>query len=303
MLSAPAAGVSVIINELSGAGARHDTSVQIQELFAAAGTRVRLERVRHGGDLAARARQAASRGDTLVAAGGDGTIGAVAAVAVETGSLFGVLPAGTLNHFAKDLRIPIDLTEAVHTIVAGRVQMVDVGEVNGRIFVNNSSVGIYPRMVWERHTEQRRGRTKAAAFAVAVLRTWGKYRTFRGRVVIDGVPQVVRTPFIFVGNNDYVAEGFNLGARTSLDAGRLSVFIAPEYGRFEILALPLRALLRRLDPDAHLRRYTATDVAIETARPRVSVALDGELAVLRSPLRYRIRPGALRTLVPLAPPP
>ena len=301
-MSPTAAGVSVIINEPSGAASRQDTSVQLQQLFGARGTKVTLERVRHGGDLAARTRRAASRGDTLVAAGGDGTINAVAAVAVETGATLGVLPAGTLNHFAKDLRIPLDPAEAVDTIVAGHVQMVDVGEVNGRIFVNNSSIGIYPRMVWERDGEQRRGRRKAVAFGIAMLRTWRNYRTLAGRLLIDGTPHVVRTPFVFIGNNEYVAEGFQLGARTSLDEGRLSVFVAPRCGRFEILALPVRALLRRLDPDAHLTRFTAAAVDVELARSRVSVALDGEVAVLRTPLRYRIRPGALRVLVPSNPP-
>src|SRR3954447_17194811 len=217
----PATEVSVIINEHSGATAV-DTGVRIQELFAAQGTKVRLERVRHGGDLSARARQAASRGDTLVAAGGDGTVNAVAAVAVETGATLGVVPSGTLNHFAKYLRIPLDPAAAVETVVAGHVQMVDVGEVNGRIFVNNSSLGIYPRMVWERDAEQRRGRRKAVAFAIAMLRTWRNYRTIAGQLLIDGAAHVVRTPFIFIGNNQYVAEGFNLGARTSLDEGRLS---------------------------------------------------------------------------------
>ena len=138
MVTSAPTRVSVIINEQSGVAPGQDTSVQIQHLFTAEGAQVRLERVRHGGDVAARARQAAGRGDTLVAAGGDGTVGTVAAVAVETQALFGVIPTGTLNHFARDLGIPTDLAQAVHTIVAGRVQQVDVGEVNGRIFVNNS---------------------------------------------------------------------------------------------------------------------------------------------------------------------
>src|SRR3954471_5089471 len=96
---APAAGVSVIINEHSGVGPEADAGRRIHDLFAAHGTKVRLERVRHGGDLTARTRQAASRGDTLIAAGGDGTVSTVAAVAIETKAVFGVLPTGTLNHF------------------------------------------------------------------------------------------------------------------------------------------------------------------------------------------------------------
>jgi diacylglycerol kinase family enzyme len=294
----PGAAISVIINERSGLAPHQDAGTRIQELFAAEGVHVRLERVRHGGDIAARARQAAARGDTLVAAGGDGTVGTVAGVAVEIRAVFGVLPTGTLNHFAKDLGIPLDLAQAVHTIVAGRVKQVDVGEVNGRVFVNNSSIGLYPRMVWARETEQRRGRSKWTAFAIAVLRTWRSYRMFVGRLLIDDIPRFVHTPFIFIGNNEYIAEGFNLGSRTALDRGRLSAFIAPAYGRFEILALPFRALVGRLDPDAHLVKVFAERVVVEVARPSISVALDGEVAIMRPPLRYRMRPGALRTMVP-----
>jgi diacylglycerol kinase family enzyme len=290
-------GISVIINERSGAAARPDAGVEIQTLFARAGVQARLERVREPGDIAARARQAASRGDVLVAAGGDGTVGSVAGVAVEAHATFGVLPMGTLNHFAKDVGLPLDLEEAVSVIVAGHVRLLDVGDVNGRIFVNNSSVGLYPRMVLERKVEQRRGRRKWAAFAVAMLRTWRDYRMVVARLVVDGKEAVVRTPFIFVGNNQYQAEGFQLGGRSKLDEGRLSIFVAPDAGRFEILALPLRALTNRLSSATPFAGFHADAVAVDMSRRRVSVALDGEVAILNAPLVYRIRPRVLRALV------
>jgi diacylglycerol kinase family enzyme len=281
---------------------RQDAGEEIQSLFAAAGAPVRLERVRHGGDLAARARQAAGRGDVLVAAGGDGTVGTVAAVAVESNVTFGVLPLGTMNHFAKDAGIPLNLSQAVQAIVGGHVRDVDVGDLNGRVFVNNSSLGIYPRMVWERIAEQRHGRRKWTAFAIAMARTWRRYRMLVARMSLDGQVHVVRTPFIFVGNNEYVAEGFELGARAALDQGRLSIFVAPEVGRFEILTLPLRALAKRLSADARFEHFLAEDVTIELSRHHASVALDGEVTVMRPPLHFRVRRGALHLLVPVQPP-
>jgi diacylglycerol kinase family enzyme len=290
--------MSVIINERSGPRAEEDQGAGIQARFAAEGMTVRLERVRHGGDIAARARQAAARGDLLVAAGGDGTVGTVAAVAVESGTTLGVLPTGTLNHFAKDAGIPLDLSQAVRTIVAGHVRAVDVGEVNGRIFVNNSSIGLYARMVWERHLEQRKGRSKWTAFAVAMARTWRRYPTLVAHLTVAGTQHVFRTPFIFVGNNAYFAEGFNLGARAALDRGELSIFVAPQCGRFEILAMPFLGLVHRLDADPHFARLDAKEVSIELSRPRLRVATDGEVALLTPPLQYRVRPGALRLFVP-----
>ena len=292
-----AAGISVIINERSGTARNPDAGTQIQSLFTNRGRAVRLERVRDPGDLPARARQAASRGDVLVAAGGDGTVNAVAGVAVETQAIMGVLPMGTLNHFAKDLGVPLDLAHAAATIARGHARGVDVGEVNGRIFVNNSNVGLYPRMVWERDEEQRRGRNKWTAFAIAMLRTWRNYRTITARLVVGGTATVVRTPFIFVGNNHYLAEGFQLGGRTRLDEGCLSIYMAPECGQFEILSLPLRALMRRLSSGAPFVEFDAADVAVDVHSRRVSVALDGEVALMTSPLEYRIRRRALRVFV------
>jgi len=290
-------GVSVIINERSGTVARPDAGGEVQALFAKAGVQTRLERVREPGDIAARARQAASRGDVLVAAGGDGTVSTVAGVAVETNATFGVLPMGTLNHFAKDVGIPLDLEGAVSVIVAGHVRPLDVAEVNGRIFVNNSSVGLYPRMVLERKVEQRRGHRKWIAFAIAMVRTWRNYRMVVARLGVDGKEVVVRTPFIFVGNNQYQVEGFQLGGRSRLDEGRLSIFAAPDAGRFEILALPMRALTNHLSAATPFLAFQTETMAVDVFHRRVSVALDGEVGVMHGPLQYRIRPRALRAII------
>jgi diacylglycerol kinase family enzyme len=290
------AGISVIINERSGTTRNPDVGNQIQSLFTKYGLAIRLERVREPVDLPARARQAASRGDVLVAAGGDGTVNAVAGVAVEADATMGVLPMGTLNHFAKDVGLPVDLEHAVTTIAGGRVRDVDVGEVNGRIFVNNSSVGLYPRMIWERDAEQRRGHNKWTAFAIAMLRTWRHYRTITAHLMIGGKAAVVRTPFIFVGNNHYTAEGFQLGGRSRLDEGRLSIYMAPECGRLEMLSLPVRALTRRLSSGAPFVEFDAAAVTVDVQSRQVSVALDGEVALMTSPLEYRLRRRALRVI-------
>jgi diacylglycerol kinase family enzyme len=155
--------------------------------------------------------------------------------------------------------------------------------------------------VLERKAEQRRGRRKWAAFAVAMLRTWRDYRMVVARLVVDGKEAVVRTPFIFVGNNQYQAEGFQLGGRSKLDEGRLSIFVAPDAGRFEILTLPLRALTNRLSSAAPFAGFHADAVAVDVSRRRVSVALDGEVAILNAPLVYRVRPRVLRALVAASP--
>jgi len=292
--------ITVILNGLAGRARTPEAIEALKARFARTGARVTIDLVLEPRDLAARAREAARRGDVIVAAGGDGTVSALAAVAVETGATLGVLPLGTLNHFAKELGFPQDLDAAVDALVDGERRQVDVGEVNDRIFINNASVGIYPRLVWEREAEQRRGRSKGVAFAIAMLRTWRNYRTVVARLAVKDAGAIVRTPFVFVGNNEYKAEGFELGGRTTLDAGRLSIFLAPDCGRFEFLTLPFRALAKRLRTDAAFAAFTAQTLTVDVHSPRVNVARDGEIEMMRSPLVYRIRPRALRVIGPSA---
>ena len=145
----------VIMNR--GAGGPDDPQARIVELFAALGETPRIVHPEGDEDIASIAREAADGSEkVIVAAGGDGTINAVAAELAGTDKILGVLPIGTLNHFAKDLGIPLDLETAVRTIKEGEVAAVDAGEVNGRIFINNSSLGIYPQIVSRREEQQER---------------------------------------------------------------------------------------------------------------------------------------------------
>src|SRR5215218_8384632 len=115
---------------------------------------------------------------------------------------------------------------------------------------------------------------------------------------VGGKTAVVRTPFIFVGNNQYIAEGFRMGGRVRLDEGMLSIFVAPECGRFEILALPARAITNRLGEASPLAGFQADSLSVDLGHHRVTVSVDGEITVMRTPLAYKIRPRALRVITP-----
>jgi diacylglycerol kinase family enzyme len=284
----------VIVNAHAGGGGTRDT---VERALARAHLDATIVEVA-GGNIEAQAARAIRRGDLLVAAGGDGTVSAVAAVAAEYGVPIAVLPTGTLNHFAKDTGIPTDPVEAAALLHDPARRRVDLGEANSRTFINNASLGIYPRLVWERNQEQRRGRRKWIAFAIALFRVWRKYRTLTVRMRIDEQEVLRRTPFVFIGNGRYHSEGLRLGGRERLDDGVLSVFVAPHSGRFDLLRVAFRALLGRLDDEAKFEAYTAQQVTIETAHRRLSVALDGEVTIARPPLRCRTRPSALEILVP-----
>ena len=286
-------GLTVLVNARAGASPR---AAAVEEALASAGVTGAVEASADGADLRARATRGAARGDALVAAGGDGTVSTVAAVAAKHDVPFGVLPAGTLNHFARDARIPGDMKEAAAALGGTATRPVDLGEINGHTFVNNASLGIYPRLVWERDAEQQRGRPKWIAFGIALARSWRRYRTLTVRLRIDGRDYVRRTPFVFIGNGRYEAEGLRLGVRPALDGGVLSVFVAPHCGRFELMRVALRALAGRLEDEAKFESFEGREVTIEPARRRVSVAIDGEIVMLTPPIRCRIRPGALRLI-------
>jgi diacylglycerol kinase family enzyme len=292
----PGRSIAVIFNRSSGSA--EAKGAKLDEALARAALPATVVRV-GGSEVAAAAERAASAGHVLVAAGGDGTVSTVASVAVNAGSVFGVIPLGTLNHFARDAGIPTDLDEAIATVAAGHSRQLDVGDVNGVTFINNTSLGLYPRLVWEREQERCRGRGKWTAFAIALARTWRRYPTVHVRMIVDGLPLIRRTPFVFVGNGVYRAEGLGVGTRDSL-GGTLSIYSAPDVERFEFPMLPIRALAGRLGADVNFEAFKACEITIDTRRQAVDLAVDGELRSVRAPLRYTVRSRALTALVPEA---
>jgi len=291
--------VEVIINARSGTSNKEGVSERLAELFQQNGIEARISLAENGESLAELARRAAhSDAATIVAGGGDGTINAVASTLIDTEKTLGVLPLGTLNHFAKDLKIPLDLEGAARTIIANHAVQVDVGEVNGQIFLNNSSLGLYPSLVHQREQRQRLGYGKWPAFIWAAFSVMRRYPFLNVRLNADGREFSGRTPFVFVGNNKYEMESFNIGTRTRLDAGQLSLYFSHRTRRLGLVRLAFRALLGRVERAEEFVAMSTTEVSIETRRSHIRVATDGEVTIMRPPLRYRVRPGALRVIVP-----
>jgi len=292
--------IVVIINASAGAGTSTEAIDGLTEQFRSAGLDAQVTSARNRAELvAAEERALGEAPHAVVAGGGDGTVSIVASRLVGTEIALGVLPLGTLNHFAKDLHIPVDIAEAARNIIAGNVGTVDVGEVNGRFFLNNSSLGIYPEIVRDREIQQRRlGAGKWPAFMRATLAVLRRYPFLSVRLIVNGEDHRRRTPFVFIGNNEYRMEGFNVGQRARLDAGKLSLYVTRHTGRLGLLRLAAMALLGTLRQAKEFEALTAEEILIETHHGRLRVALDGEVTLIDTPLRYRIRPGALRVIVP-----
>lgn len=290
----------VMLNASAGRGCNAEFATKLVELFQAQGLTVNVTLSASALDLIETARRAITEGmTTVVVGGGDGTLSAVASALAGTDTAFGVLPLGTLNHFAKDLHIPLDLKRAIRTIAEGHTTWVDTGEINGRLFLNNSSLGLYPDTVRERERQQKRlGRGKWLAFFWAAVTALRRYPFLDLTIALDEQEFRRRTPFIFIGNNNYWMEGFNIGERKRLDAAQLSLYVVQRTGRLGLLVLALHALFGRLRQTKDFDVLSAKKILITTRHKLIRVATDGEVSLMRSPLHYRICPAALKVIVP-----
>jgi YegS/Rv2252/BmrU family lipid kinase len=291
--------IEVIINAASGSVAPEEIKRHLTELFEENRVEANIHLAKNGEEIDRLAKKAAGgNAETIVAGGGDGTIGTVAAEAIRTGKTLGILPLGTLNNFSKDLQIPQNVEEAVRVIAENQTRTIDVGEVNGRFFINNSSIGLYPKLVRRRERRQRLGWGKWRSALWAALKILKRSPFFAVRLETEEGTRIVKTPFVFVGNNEYEMDFFNIGRRARLDGGKLSVYFLHRSGRRGLFLLFLRTIFGRLRQTKDFEEITTNEITIETRKPRVLVAFDGEVEKLETPLRYKIHPKALRVIAP-----
>jgi len=294
--------VVALVNYRAGtveAAGKEPTPDSIAAALKAVGVEAEVRSV-PGEELAAQARAAANKGpDAIIAAGGDGTVSAVAGALAGGDTPLGVIPVGTLNHFAKDLGVPLDLNEAAAIIVANHVQRIDVGRVNDRVFVNNASLGVYARALIDRDARRDlHGLSKWPAMALAVLKIFKRHPLLKVRIVADGQPLYRKTPLVFIGNNCYELELLHIGKRACLTAGALSLYIANTSTRWGMLKLALRAAFGRLRQSQDFESMTASEIEIQPHRRHIHLALDGEPISLAPPLNFTTWPQALPVLVP-----
>ncbi|MEO5859337.1 MAG: diacylglycerol kinase family protein [Pyrinomonadaceae bacterium] len=296
-MSAP---VHVIVNAGSGSVLEDETAQSLRERFVAFGIRAEVHLAHSGKDIVRLAREAAeNEADLIIAGGGDGTISTVAIEASAAGKTLGILPLGTLNNFSKDLGIPQDLNAAVRVIAEGEVRQIDLAEVNGRIFINNSSIGLYPKIVVRREQQQEKlGRGKWAAAFWASLRVFRISPFLKVAIELDGKTFERKTPFVFVGNNEYEMDMYNIGRRPSLEGGKLSLYFLHREGRWGLLMLLWKTVTGGLKQWKDFEAVETEHVTIRARRRRIRVAFDGETDIMRPPLEYRIRPKALKVIVP-----
>ncbi len=291
----------VLINRDGGAASKAADKLpeQVSQAFADAGGKADVQMLA-AGQMEKAIKGAAKKHKRIVVAGGDGTISAAAQLLTGTITELAILPLGTLNHFARDLGIPSDLAEAAKLAVTGHARPVDIGEVNGKRFINNASVGLYPFMVRNRDAiRERRGWPKWLAMVPASWAALSRLRHHRLRIDMGRGEKPVITPLLFVGNNHYSLEGGSVGCRDSLSDGKLSVYAVSRAGRLALFWFGARTLIGRADRKQDFETLGDTGaLSVHSPDRSLEIALDGEVQRLKLPLEFRIHLGGLNVAVP-----
>ena len=319
--TAPAAGVSapandaalfIVFNVGSGAGKAAEVRTTIETGCAAAGREVHLMCVDDPQRLGAIAADAVTRaqgcGGIVVAAGGDGTINAVAQAVLGSGCAFGVLPQGTFNYFSRTHNIPFDTARALQVLLQEAPQDVQVGLVNDRVFLVNASLGLYPKLLEERENwKHHLGRNRVVAFASAFATLMGGYRSLRLHIAAQGTPRKLRTPTLFVGNNALQMKQLGFSLAQDIDNGELAAIVLKPVRRLAMLGLLLRGALGQLGSSERVLSFPFRNLVVNPAWPlrtrRIKVATDGEITWLQMPLEFRVAPQPLHLIRPASPAP
>jgi diacylglycerol kinase family enzyme len=297
----------IVINPGSGKHDPQQTQEVLANVFGPAGRSAQFVRVSTPSAMAAAcdraARQAAESGGILVVAGGDGSINTAAQAALEHGCPLGVIPQGTFNYLARDHGIPLEAEAAARALLRARPRPVQVGLVNGQVFLVNASLGLYPQLLQDRETfKSRLGRHRWVAVLSALSTVFRWRRQLTLDVELDGARTVLTTTTLFVGNNRLQVEqvGLEDEVTENMGDGRLAGVVARPVGAWKMLWLAWRGALGRLGEADEVLSFSfqRLEVRVLGLRRRVKVAADGEVGYLTPPLRFSAAPTPLRLMLP-----
>jgi len=281
-----AAQIPALVNPRSGTARKAISALQLDARFA-------LREIPPREIADAIRVEAAKRTSRVLVCGGDGTVATALGAAAGTTLDVAVFPSGTLNHFARDIRLPIDDPSAILDIAATGIPMpVDLGYVNGHVILNTSSAGTYVDFVRYREASKRWLGYRMAS-VVAAIRVWLRPRIVRAEIhANDGSSNRLQTPLIFVGVGERILNRAGLGARIQGGVRSFHVIVVNERARSRLEALGLGTLVRGLDEfirDDEIESHLVSEITAAMHHPAGTIAIDGELIRVTSPLRYEFK--------------
>lgn len=315
-MTTPAPALFVIFNRGSGHGEAAELQSAIATACREAGRELHLQGIADPRQIHRIARETVLRAQAVrgivVAAGGDGTINAVAQAVLGSGCAFGVLPRGTFNYFSRTHGIPAALDAALLLLLHGKPQPVQVGLVNDRVFLVNASLGLYPKLLEDReYWKKQLGRSRPVAFLAGLLTLMQGHSNLRLSIEMRGqTPDTrevheIRTPTLFVGNNALQMEQIGLPEAQAIDAGQLAGITLRPLGRWALLGLLLRGALGRLGEASQLFNFSFACLTVRASRRfglgRIKLATDGEIVWMKLPLQFRVAPEPLLLIRPPGP--
>ncbi len=291
----------IIFNTTSGKKKKDPRTAELLQ-YIEDNPRVALRQLDRPNDLESEVKRASAEGfDTVIAAGGDGTISGVASALRDSGARLGVVPMGTFNFLARSLDIPEDPAEAMAVALDGVDASLSVGDVNGRIFLNNASIGAYASVLDVREGVYRRwGRSRLAAHWSVLVAMLNLYQPLTMRITIDGKVVTVKSPMAFVASSAYQLEQYDFDGIDAVKDGNLALFVAPNSGRLMLLWRAAKILCGGVRRGADYQMFIGRDILIETRRGAGLVARDGERERMAGPYRFRLMRDALTVKVPRA---
>jgi len=248
------------------------------------------------------AAQAASCGGVLVAVGGDGTINTVAGAARDAGCPLGLVPGGTFNYFARSHGIPQDQEAAARALLRAQPVDVQVGEVNGRLFLVNASLGLYPQLLQDREAFKKQfGRYRWVAVLSGLVTLFEWRRQLVLEIELDGERTVLTTPTLFAGNNRLQLEriGIEEAVTGRVGEGRLAAVAARPIGTLAMLGLLLRGAFGQLGDADQVQSFAFRSLTVRVRGTRkLKLAADGEVGVVTPPLQFAVAARPLALMLP-----
>lgn len=296
----------IVMNAASGSADAVAERALIESTLREAGQRYVMLPVDDPQELPALAQHAADEAQrhrgAIVVAGGDGTINAVLQSALTTGRPFGIIPRGTFNYSSRAHAIPLQTREATRALIGASIKRVQVGMLNGRAFLVNASVGLYPKLLQDREAfKQQYGRNRLVAMWAGLRTLLQEHRQLSLEVQHDDRQELVRTPTLFVGNNALQLEQVGLPEAGDIGQRRLAALIVKPTGSGALLWLAVRGLLGHLGEADNVRDFPFRQMTVRLAsasRQTVKVATDGEIWQAVLPLRFEVAPEALLLMTP-----
>jgi diacylglycerol kinase family enzyme len=291
----------VVLNQDSGTlrdGDAEEMARTIVDIVKSHRHKVDVKIVR-GAEITEALTQGRESNDAVLVGGGDGTVSTAAAIFAGHDTALGVLPLGTMNLFARALGLPLKLEEAVEALVTGQRRQIDVGEVNGEIFVHHVTLGLHPRIVAGRERQRYRSRLgkKLAGF-----KTWWKLIRRAPRMklglTVDSDRIKLKTTSLIIANNPFIEKFGGLPHSEMPERGKLAIYAAQTRDWKELLAMSAQASLGKWETNSRLDFLEGREIAIHAERKRLRVSIDGELAYLQTPLKAKILPSSLWVLCP-----